>query len=98
MSASKRPVLIRSEMMIGFDVAPVAPSARFLTTRSGSIESSQSLVPDAISDRSGELMWLLTLWWPGSWWNGLVLGGMGSRRGQPKVCSGGQSQTSGFPR
>ena len=28
-SVSKRPVLIRSEMMIGLDVAPVAPRARF---------------------------------------------------------------------
>jgi hypothetical protein len=38
--------------MMGFEVAPVAPSARFLTTKSGSIESSQSLVPVAMSDLS----------------------------------------------
>ncbi len=36
-------------MMIGFDVAPVAPKARLRFTKSGSIESSQTLVPDAIS-------------------------------------------------
>ncbi len=41
-------------MMIGFDVAPVAPSARFVFTKSGSTESSQSLVPVAISDCRGE--------------------------------------------
>ena len=35
--SSKRPVLMRSETMIGLDVAPVAPSARFFPTRSGSI-------------------------------------------------------------
>jgi hypothetical protein len=48
--SSKRPVLIRSEMMIGFDVAPVAPSLRLERTRSGSIESSQTFVPEAMSD------------------------------------------------
>jgi hypothetical protein len=47
--------------MIGFEVAPLAPRARFFTTRSGSIESSQSFVPHAISDRNGELMRLLAL-------------------------------------
>lgn len=31
--------------MMGLEVAPVAPSARFCVTRSGSIESNQSLVP-----------------------------------------------------
>src|SRR5215212_11451110 len=43
-------------MIIGFDVAPVAPSARFVFTKSGSIESSQSLVPVAMRDCSGELI------------------------------------------
>ena len=42
--------------MIGLEVAPVAPSARLRTTRSGSIESSQSLVPHAIRDLSGDAM------------------------------------------
>ena len=37
-------------MMIGLEVAPVAPSGRLLATSSGSTESSQSLVPVAISD------------------------------------------------
>ncbi len=41
-------------MMIGFEVAPVAPLAAVsLATRSGSTESSHSLVPDATSDCSG---------------------------------------------
>ena len=53
MSASNRPVLIRSAMMIGFEVAPVAPSARLRAISSGSTESSQSLVPEATSDCSG---------------------------------------------
>ena len=43
-------------MMIGFEVAPVAPKARFLATSSGSIESSQIFVPLAISERSDEDM------------------------------------------
>src|SRR4029450_5272283 len=59
MSLSKRPVLMRSEMMIGLLVAPVAPSARFDLTRSGSIESSQSFVPLATSDWSGVISILL---------------------------------------
>src|SRR5262245_20337355 len=59
MSRSKRPVLMRSEMMIGLLVAPVAPSARFAFTSSGSIESSQSLVPAATSDWSGVISFLL---------------------------------------
>src|SRR6188472_521947 len=42
--------------MIGFEVAPVAPSARFVFTKSGSTESSQSLVPVAISDCRGEVI------------------------------------------
>ncbi len=42
--------------MIGFDVAPVAPSARFSRTKSGSTESSHSLVPEAINDCSDELI------------------------------------------
>ena len=45
MSSSNRPVLMRSAMMIGFEVAPVAPSARLRAISSGSTESSQSLVP-----------------------------------------------------
>src|SRR5437899_178562 len=52
-ASSNRPVLIRSEIIMGFEVAPVAPSARLRVTRSGSIESSHSLVPVAISDCSG---------------------------------------------
>ena len=43
-------------MMIGFDVAPVAPNARLLTTKSGSTESSQSFVPAWMMDESGEDM------------------------------------------
>ncbi len=49
---SKRPVLMMSAMMMGLEVAPVAPSARFVFTKSGSIESSHSLVPVAIKDCS----------------------------------------------
>src|SRR4029450_7039344 len=59
MSRSKRPVLMRSEMMIGLLVAPVAPSARFALTSSGAIESSQRLVPEATSDWSGVISLLL---------------------------------------
>src|SRR6185437_11633201 len=55
-SLSNRPVLIRSEMIIGLEVAPDAPQARFSTTKSGSIESSQSLVPLAIKLFNGEVM------------------------------------------
>ena len=40
-------------MMIGLEVAPVAPLARFLAISSGSTESSHSLVPHATSDWSG---------------------------------------------
>ena len=40
-------------MMIGFEVAPVAPSARLVRTKSGSIESSQSFVPLATNDSKG---------------------------------------------
>src|SRR5690348_10886803 len=47
---------MRSEMMIGFEVAPVAPSARLVFTKSGSTESSQSLVPVAIRDCKGEVI------------------------------------------
>jgi hypothetical protein len=50
MWASNRPVLSRSEMMIGFEVAPVAPWDRFSLIRSGSTESSHNLVPVAASD------------------------------------------------
>ena len=42
--------------MIGLEVAPVAPRARLVRTRSGSTESSQSLVPEAMSDASGDVM------------------------------------------
>ena len=42
--------------MIGFEVAPLAPRAKFLATKSGSMESSHSLVPLAIKDLSGELI------------------------------------------
>ena len=56
---SNRPVLIRSETMIGFDVAPVAPNLRLAATRSGSMLSSQSFVPVAISDSSGVIRLLL---------------------------------------
>src|SRR4030081_3697448 len=41
-----------SDTIIGFDVAPLAPIARFFFTSSGSIESSQTFVPVAISDLS----------------------------------------------
>src|SRR5687767_14569245 len=40
-------------MMIGLEVAPVAPRARFCLTSSGSTESSQSLVPAWMIDCSG---------------------------------------------
>jgi hypothetical protein len=40
-----------SETMIGFDVAPEAPRRRLLSTSFGSIESSQTFVPEAMSDR-----------------------------------------------
>src|SRR5262249_31694424 len=49
---SNRPVRNRSEMMMGLDVAPVAPSAMFLSTRSGSTESSHSFVPACTNDLS----------------------------------------------
>src|SRR2546421_330288 len=42
--------LMRSDTMMGFEVAPVAPRARLLLTRSGSMESSHSLVPVATRD------------------------------------------------
>src|SRR3954466_3159749 len=41
-----------SETMIGFEVAPLAPIARFFLTSPGSIESSHTFVPVAISDLS----------------------------------------------
>ena len=44
------PALMMSATMIGLLVAPVAPAARFFFTSGGSIESSQTLVPVAISD------------------------------------------------
>src|SRR5580704_9060347 len=40
-------------MMIGFDVAPVAPKARLTLVKSGSTLSSHNLVPVAISDSKG---------------------------------------------
>ncbi len=46
------PALMMSATMIGLLVAPVAPAARFFFTSGGSIESSQTLVPVAISDFS----------------------------------------------
>src|SRR5262245_62119244 len=56
MSPSNRPVASRSEMMIGFDVAPVAPKPRLRAISSGSTESSQSLVPEATRDCSGVMI------------------------------------------
>src|SRR5262249_53214424 len=53
MSESNRPVSRMSAMMIGLDVAPVAPKARLRAISSGSTESSHSLVPQATSDCSG---------------------------------------------
>src|SRR5258708_5699061 len=50
MSSSKWPPLMRSEMMMGLEVAPVAPAARFLRTSCGSTLSSQTLVPVAMRD------------------------------------------------
>src|SRR5690348_11853683 len=50
---SNRPVLIRSAMIIGLEVAPVAPQARFAFTSSGSTESSHNFVPQATSDCNG---------------------------------------------
>ena len=44
----------RLATITGFEVAPVAPSVRFDWTRSGSIESSQILVPEVINDSKGE--------------------------------------------
>ena len=49
-------------MMIGLEVAPVAPRARLRSTRSGSIESSHSLVPLAMSDCSGLAMSMPPNW------------------------------------
>ena len=40
-------------MMIGLDVAPVAPQARLAATSSGSTESSHSFVPQATRDCKG---------------------------------------------
>ncbi len=51
--SSNRPVLMMSPMMIGLDVAPVAPKARLAATSLGSTESSHSLVPQATRDCSG---------------------------------------------
>ena len=48
--------------MIGLEVAPVAPAARFDRTRSGSIESSQSFVPVASRDSIGLGMDLVLPW------------------------------------
>src|SRR5581483_1202869 len=42
-----------SATMIGLDVAPVAPQARLRATSSGSMESSHSFVPAAMSDCNG---------------------------------------------
>src|SRR5579864_7542043 len=56
---SKRPVLMRSETMIGLEVAPLAPQARLRATSSGSTESSHSLVPQAMRDCNGVVMALL---------------------------------------
>ena len=58
MSGSNRPVLIRSAMMMGLDVAPVAPLRGCVATSSGSTESSQSLVPQATSDSRGVIGYL----------------------------------------
>src|SRR5262249_2672083 len=52
-SASDWPVLIRSELMMGLEVAPVAPKAGFLATAWGSTESSHTFVPLAINDCKG---------------------------------------------
>ena len=38
------------ETMVGFDVAPVIPQARFFSISSGSTPSSQTFVPVVISD------------------------------------------------
>src|SRR4051812_48568894 len=38
------------EIMVGFEVAPVTPQARFVLISSGSTPSSQTLVPVAIND------------------------------------------------
>ena len=45
-------------MMMGLDVAPVAPSLRLRAISSGSTESSQSLVPAFTSDCSGVMVYL----------------------------------------
>src|ERR1700716_2739813 len=50
--SSNLPPLMMSDTMIGFEVAPLAPIARFFLTSSGSIESSHTLVPVAMSDLS----------------------------------------------
>ena len=47
---SNWPVLSKSATIIGLEVSPVAPNCRLTRTSSGSIESSQSLVPVAIRD------------------------------------------------
>src|SRR5436190_24379974 len=50
---------MRSAIMIGLDVAPLAPQARLRCTSSGSIESSHSFVPQATSDSSGVMGFFL---------------------------------------
>src|SRR5437879_6875511 len=56
MSLSNRPVLIRSAMIIGFEVAPVIPQERLRAISSGSMPSSHTFVPVAINDCIGVLM------------------------------------------
>src|SRR5262249_54994994 len=56
MCSSKRPVSSKSAMMMGLDVAPVAPQARLRDTSVGSIESSHSLVPERTSDSNGVMV------------------------------------------
>src|SRR5207244_3750973 len=68
-SSSKRPVLIRSAMMIGLDVAPVPPQARCFDTSSGSIEPSHNFVPEAIRDCKG----VVTINLPSGFWHRSVV-------------------------
>ena len=49
-SKCPRPMIF--ETMVGFEVAPVTPHARFFWSSSGSTPSSQTFVPVAMSDAS----------------------------------------------
>ena len=54
--SSKRPVLTRSAMMMGLEVAPLTPLALFFSISLGSTESSQTVVPVSMRDWRPVLM------------------------------------------